>query len=161
MPIPEDYLYLFLVFTLGFQIGFRSLSSSGIKNVQKYRVVLAFLKHARAGLCVENHDPVCCHKETPYVEKHVFLDYSETQSKFPEKSRFFALIYMCKPKQRSTHRRDRTHAQQEALCHCDIPRIQTLTTRPSTRSFQLQAEKLPKNNRTITKVFLRKFTKNN
>ena len=46
-----------LKFTFGYQIRFRSVSS-GIKNVQKYRIVLGFLKRARAGLRVENHDPV-------------------------------------------------------------------------------------------------------
>ena len=50
MLIP-DYL---LPFTSGYQIRFRSVPS-GIKNVQKYRVVLGFLKRARAGLRVENH----------------------------------------------------------------------------------------------------------
>ena len=49
--------YTWLSFTLGYQIRFRSVSS-GIKNVQKYRVVLEFLKRARAGIRVENHDPV-------------------------------------------------------------------------------------------------------
>ena len=46
-----------LQFTFGYQIRFPSVSS-GIKNVQKYRVVLGFLERARAGLRVENHDPV-------------------------------------------------------------------------------------------------------
>ena len=47
-----------LQFSFGYQIRFRAVSSSGIKSVQKYRVVLGFLKRARAGLRVENHDPV-------------------------------------------------------------------------------------------------------
>ena len=46
-----------LQFSFGYQIRFRAFSS-GIENVQKYRVVLGFLKRARAGLRVENHDPV-------------------------------------------------------------------------------------------------------
>ena len=46
-----------LQFTFGHQTRFRSVSS-GIKNVQKYRVVLGFLKLARAGLRVENHGTV-------------------------------------------------------------------------------------------------------
>ena len=45
-----------LQFTFGYQIPFRAISSS-IENVQKYRVVVGFLKRARAGLRVENHDP--------------------------------------------------------------------------------------------------------
>ena len=45
-----------LQFNFGYQIRFRSVPS-GIKNVQKFRVVLGFLKRARAGLRVENHDP--------------------------------------------------------------------------------------------------------
>ena len=49
MPIPDYHLH----FTFGYQIRFRS-ASSGIENVQKYRVVLGFLKRARAGLRVEN-----------------------------------------------------------------------------------------------------------
>ena len=49
MRIPDYHLQ----FTFACQIRFRSVSS-GIKNVQKYRVVLGFLKRAR----VENHDPV-------------------------------------------------------------------------------------------------------
>ena len=39
--------------TFGCQIRFRSVLS-GIKNVQKYRVVLEFLIRARAGFRVEN-----------------------------------------------------------------------------------------------------------
>ena len=46
-----------LQFSFGYQIRFHTFSS-GIENVQKYRVVLGFLKRARAGLRVENHDPV-------------------------------------------------------------------------------------------------------
>ena len=46
-----------LQFSFGYQIRFRAFSS-GIENVQKCRVVLGFLKRARAGLRVENHDPV-------------------------------------------------------------------------------------------------------
>ena len=46
-----------LQFSFGYQIRFRAFSS-GIENVQKYRVVLGFLKRARAGLRIENHDPV-------------------------------------------------------------------------------------------------------
>ena len=53
MLIPDYHLQ----FTFGYQIRFRAVSS-GIKNVQKYRVVLGFLKRARAGLRVENHDKV-------------------------------------------------------------------------------------------------------
>ena len=53
MLIPDYHLQ----FTLGYQIRFRPVSS-GTKNVQKYRAVLEFLKRARAGLRVENHDPV-------------------------------------------------------------------------------------------------------
>ena len=49
MRIPDYHLQ----FTFACQIRFRSVSS-GIKIVQKYRVVLGFLKRAR----VENHDPV-------------------------------------------------------------------------------------------------------
>ena len=54
MMLIADY---HLQFTFGYQIRFRAVSS-GIKNVQKYRVVLGSLKRARAGLRVENHDPV-------------------------------------------------------------------------------------------------------
>ena len=54
MMIVPDY---HLQFTFGYQIRFRSVSS-GIKNVQKYRVVLGLLKRARAGIWVENDDPV-------------------------------------------------------------------------------------------------------
>ena len=46
-----------LQFSFGYQIPFRAFSS-GIENVQKYRVVLGFLKRARVGFRVENHDPV-------------------------------------------------------------------------------------------------------
>ena len=46
-----------LQFSFGYQICFRAVSS-GIENVQKYRVVLGLLKRAPAGLRVENHDPV-------------------------------------------------------------------------------------------------------
>ena len=53
MLIPDYHLQV----TFGYQIRFRAVSS-GIKNVQKYRAVLGFLKQARAGLRVENHDPV-------------------------------------------------------------------------------------------------------
>ena len=53
MLIPDYHLQ----FTFGYQIRFRSVSL-GIKNVQKYRVVLGFLKRARVGLRVENLDPV-------------------------------------------------------------------------------------------------------
>ena len=53
MLIPDYHLQ----FTFGYQIRFRVVSS-GIKNVQKYRVVLGVLKRARSGLRVENHDPV-------------------------------------------------------------------------------------------------------
>ena len=53
MLIPEYHLQ----FTFGYQIRFRSVSS-GIKNVQKYRVVLGFMKRARAGLWIESHYPV-------------------------------------------------------------------------------------------------------
>ena len=52
MLIPDYHLQ----YTFGYEIRFRSVSS-GIKNVQKYRVVLGFLKRAGAGLRVENHDP--------------------------------------------------------------------------------------------------------
>ena len=45
-----------LQFTFGYQIRFRAISS-GIENVQKYRVVVGFLKRARAEHRVENHDP--------------------------------------------------------------------------------------------------------
>ena len=45
MRIPEYHLQ----FISGYQIRFRAVSS-GIKNVQKYWVVLGFLKRARAGL---------------------------------------------------------------------------------------------------------------
>ena len=44
-----------LQFTFGYQIRSRSVSS-GIKNIQIYRVVLGILKRARARLRVENHD---------------------------------------------------------------------------------------------------------
>ena len=44
-----------LQFTFGYQIRFRPVSS-GIENVQIYPVVLGFLKRARAGLQLENHD---------------------------------------------------------------------------------------------------------
>ena len=54
MTLIPDY---HLQFTFGYQIRFRVVSS-GIKNVQKYRAVIGFLKRARAGLRVENHDPV-------------------------------------------------------------------------------------------------------
>ena len=53
MLIPDYHLR----FTFGYQIRFQSVSS-GIKNVQKFRVLLGFLKRAWAGLRVENHDPV-------------------------------------------------------------------------------------------------------
>ena len=53
MLIPDYHLQ----YTFGYQIRFRSISS-GIKNFPKYRVVLQFVKHARAGLRAENHDPV-------------------------------------------------------------------------------------------------------
>ena len=53
MLIPDYHLQV----TLGYQIGFQSVSS-GVRNVQKYRVVLGFLKRARAGLRVENHNSV-------------------------------------------------------------------------------------------------------
>ena len=53
MLIPDYHLQ----FTFGYQVRFRS-ASSGIKNVQKYRFMLGFLKRARVGLQVENHDPV-------------------------------------------------------------------------------------------------------
>ena len=46
-----------LQFTFGYQIRFRSVPS-GVKNIQNYRVVVGFLKRARAGLRVENTDPV-------------------------------------------------------------------------------------------------------
>ena len=46
-----------LQFSFGYQIRFRAFSS-GIENVQKNWVVLGFLKRARVGLQVENHDPV-------------------------------------------------------------------------------------------------------
>ena len=48
--MPDYHLQI----TLGYQIRFRSAS----KNVQKYWVVLWFLKRARAGLRVKNHGPV-------------------------------------------------------------------------------------------------------
>ena len=51
MLIPDYHLQ----FTSGYQIRFLAVSS-GIKNVQKYRVLLGFLK--RAVLRFENHDPV-------------------------------------------------------------------------------------------------------
>ena len=54
MMLILDY---YLQFTFGYQIRFQSVSS-GIKKVQKYWVVSGFLKRARAGLRVENHDPV-------------------------------------------------------------------------------------------------------
>ena len=50
MMLKPDYRFVY-------HIRFRSVSS-GIKNVQKYRVVLGFFKRARAGLRVQNHDPV-------------------------------------------------------------------------------------------------------
>ena len=53
MLIPDYHLQ----FTFGYQIRFRAVLS-GIKNVQKYQAVLGFLKRARAGHRVENHDPV-------------------------------------------------------------------------------------------------------
>ena len=53
MLIPDYHLQS----TFGYQIRFRAVSS-GIKNVQKYRAVLGFLKQARAGVRVENHDQV-------------------------------------------------------------------------------------------------------
>ena len=46
-----------LQYTFGYQILLRALSS-GIETVPKYWVVLGFLKQARAGLGVENQDPV-------------------------------------------------------------------------------------------------------
>ena len=46
-----------LQFSFGYQIRSRAFSS-GIENVQKYRNVLGFLKRARVGLQVENHDPL-------------------------------------------------------------------------------------------------------
>ena len=62
MLIPNYHLQ----FTFGYQIRFRTVSS-GIKNVQKYQAVLGFLKRARAGLRVENHEPVptAWHKQDP------------------------------------------------------------------------------------------------
>ena len=45
MPIPDYHLQ----FTLRYQVRFRSVSL-GLKNVEKYWVVLGFLKRARAGL---------------------------------------------------------------------------------------------------------------
>ena len=54
MMLTPDY---HLHFTFGHQIRFRSVSSD-IENVQKYRVVLGFMKRARSGLRVENYDPV-------------------------------------------------------------------------------------------------------
>ena len=53
MFIPDYHLQ----FTFGYQIRFRAVSS-GIENVLKYWVVLGFLKRARAGPRVKNHDPV-------------------------------------------------------------------------------------------------------
>ena len=53
MLIPDYHLQ----FTFEHQIRFRAVSS-GIKDVQKYRVMLGFLKRDRAGLRIENHDPV-------------------------------------------------------------------------------------------------------
>ena len=53
----DAYAWLSFAITFGYQIRFRSVSS-GIKNVQKYRVVLKILKRVRTGLRVENHDPV-------------------------------------------------------------------------------------------------------
>ena len=53
MLIPDHHLQ----FTFGYQIRFRAVST-GIKNVQKYRVVLGFSKPSRTGLRVENHDPL-------------------------------------------------------------------------------------------------------
>ena len=50
--IPDHLLFIF-----GYQIRFRPVSS-GIENFQRYQVVLGFSKRARAGLRVENHDPV-------------------------------------------------------------------------------------------------------
>ena len=55
----------YLQFTFGYQICFRSVSS-GIKSVQKYRVVLGFLERARAGLRVENHDQFCLPQISPF-----------------------------------------------------------------------------------------------
>ena len=45
MMLIADY---HLQFSFGYQIRFRAFSS-GIENVQKYRVVLGFLKRARVG----------------------------------------------------------------------------------------------------------------
>ena len=54
MLIPDYHL----PFTFGYRIRFRSVLS-GVKSVQKYRVVLRFLKWAPAGLRVEKlRDPV-------------------------------------------------------------------------------------------------------
>ena len=53
MLVPDYHLQIIF----GYQIRFMS-DSSGIKNVQKYRVVLEFLRQALAGLRVENHGPV-------------------------------------------------------------------------------------------------------
>ena len=52
MLLPDYHLQ----FTFGYQIRYRSVSS-GIYNVQKYRVVLGFLKRARAGLRVVKKRP--------------------------------------------------------------------------------------------------------
>ena len=46
-----------LLFVFEYQTRFWAVSS-GIKNIQKYRVVLGFLKRARVVLRVENHEPV-------------------------------------------------------------------------------------------------------
>ena len=64
MLIPDCHLQ----FTFGYQIRFRSIST-GIGNVQKYRVELGFLKRAWAGLWVENHDPVPVLVDIVCVEK--------------------------------------------------------------------------------------------
>ena len=53
IPLPDYNLQ----FTFGYQIRFRAVSS-GIEIVLKERDVLGFFKQARAGLRVENHDPV-------------------------------------------------------------------------------------------------------
>ena len=45
---------MILIHDYQLQFVIRSVSS----GIQKYRVVLEFLKRARAGLRVENHDPV-------------------------------------------------------------------------------------------------------
>ena len=63
-----------LQFSFGYQIRFRAFSS-GIENVQKYRVVFGFLKRDRAGLRVENHDPV----PTLAIQQICFLDTTLSQ----------------------------------------------------------------------------------